>query len=96
MYLTRISFSELFGRGDSMTDRNMQISFLPQDIEFVKEFLQGKSYLDIVSYDEDLDCISIDMTKVKGYDRLCSGITDLIINIIKRKEFERLHMEDLY
>ncbi len=71
-----------------MTDRTMQISFLPQHIEFVREFLQEKSYLDIVSYDEDLDCISINITKVKGYDRLCSGITDLIINIIKQRDLK--------
>lgn len=71
-----------------MTYRTMQISFLPQHIEFVKEFLQGESYLDIVSYDEDLDCISIDMTKVKGYDSFCSGITDLIINIIKQRDLK--------
>lgn len=71
-----------------MTDKMMQISFLPQDIKFVRDFLQGKSYSNIISYKNTLDSISIDLTCVENYEALCSGITDLIINIIRQRDLK--------
>ena len=71
-----------------MTDRMMQISFLPQDIELVRDFLQGKIYSNIISYKDNLNSISIDLTCVENYEALCSGITDLIINIIRQRDLK--------
>ena len=53
-----------------MTDKIMQISFLPQDIELIRGFLHGKNYSNIISYNNSLDSMHIDLSKRKGYDIL--------------------------
>lgn len=71
-----------------MTDKKMQISFLPQDIELIRSFLQGKNYSNIINYDETLDSIYVDMYKIKDCDTLCSGIADLMIGLIKERNLK--------
>ena len=71
-----------------MTDKKMQISFLPQDIELIRGFLQGKNYSNIINYDEALDSIYVDMYKIKDCDTLCSGIADLMIGLIKERNLK--------
>ena len=71
-----------------MTDRTMQISFLPQDIGLIRGFLYGKDYSKIISYDKKLDRIYVDMSEMEGYDSLCSEIADLIISLIKERNLK--------
>lgn len=71
-----------------MTDRTMQISFLPQDIGLIRDFLYGKNYSKIISYDKTLDRIYVDMSEIEGYDSLCSEIADLIISLIKERDLK--------
>lgn len=71
-----------------MTDKKMQISFLPQDIELIRVFLHGKNYSNIINYNRALDSIYVDMSKIKDCDELCSGITDLMISLIKERNLK--------
>ena len=71
-----------------MTDKTMQISFLPQDIELIKSFVYGKGYLNRVTYNSKLDGLYINMSKVKDNYELCSDITDLIISLIKKRDLK--------
>lgn len=71
-----------------MTDRMMQISFLPQDIGLIKEYFHGKNYSKMISYDKTLDSIYVNMSKMKSCDTLCSGIADLIISLIKERDLK--------
>ena len=71
-----------------MTDRKIQISFLPQDIERIRVFLHGKNYCNIISYSEDLNSIYIDMSKIKDWLILCSNITELMLSFIKERDLK--------
>ena len=71
-----------------MTDKTMQISFLPQDIELIKSFVYGKGYINRVTYNSKLDGLYINMSKVKDNYELCSDITDLIISLIKKRDLK--------
>ena len=71
-----------------MTDKTMQIRFLPQDIELIKSFVYGKGYLNRVTYNSKLDGLYINMSKVKDNYELCSDITDLIISLIKKRDLK--------
>lgn len=71
-----------------MTDRMMQINFLPKDVELIKGFLHGKNYSKIISYDKTLDSVQIGMSDVEGIGSLCSGITDLIIGLVKTRNLK--------
>lgn len=72
-----------------MTDRTMQISFLPQDIGLIRGFLHGKKYSEIISCDKTLGRIYVDMSKLEDCDVLCSGIVDLIISLIKERNLKQ-------
>lgn len=71
-----------------MTDRIMHISFKPQDMQLVREFINNRIYENIVTYDENLYRVSIDLQKVISCDTLCDGVTDLIIDMIKLKNLK--------
>lgn len=71
-----------------MTDRIMHISFKAQDMQLVRESLNDKNYINMVTYDKSSDGICIDMNKVMSCDKLCDGISDLIINIIRKKNLK--------
>ena len=71
-----------------MTDRKIQISFLPQDIELVRFFLPEKNYSNIISYSKGLNSVYIDISKIKGCEKLCSNITDLILSLIKERDLK--------
>ena len=71
-----------------MTYRVMQISFLPQDMELVKGFVYSKGYLNRVTYNLKQDGLSIDMSKVKDYDELCTDMTELIISLLKKRNLK--------
>ena len=71
-----------------MTYRVMQISFLPQDMELVKGFVYSKGYLNRVTYNLKQDGLSIDMSKVKDYDELCTDMTELIISLLKKRNLQ--------
>lgn len=71
-----------------MTDKIMQISFLPQDIELIRGFLHGKNYSNIISYNNSLDSMHIDLSKIKGYDILCYEIAEVILSLIKEKNLK--------
>ena len=71
-----------------MTDKNIQISFLPQDTEMIKSFLQEKNYYNIVTYSKGLDSIYIDMSKEKGCETLCYDIADIILTLIKERNLK--------
>ena len=71
-----------------MTDRIMQISFLPQDIELIKNFLHDNSYSKIINCDYTSDSLSINISKIKRKDDLYLGIVDLIISLIKERDLK--------
>ena len=71
-----------------MTDRVMQISFLPQDIELIRKFLYDKTYSDSVSYNESLDAIYVNLSKVEKHEIVLSRITELIVSIIKDRDLK--------
>lgn len=71
-----------------MTDRRIQISFLPQDIELIRVFLKENNYSNTVSYNKNLNSIYIDISKIKGCETLCSNVTDLILNLIKERDLK--------
>ena len=71
-----------------MTSRTMQISFLPQDIGLIRNFLHGRNYSKIISDDKTLGLIYVDMSKIESYDSLCSGIADLIMSLIKERNLK--------
>ena len=71
-----------------MTSRTMQISFLPQDIGLIRNFLHGRNYSKIISDDKTLGLIYVDMSKLEDYDSLCSSIADLIISLIKERNLK--------
>lgn len=71
-----------------MTDRKIQISFLPQDIELIRGFLHENNYSNTISYNKDLNSIYIDMSKIKGCETLCSNITDLMLSFIKERDLK--------
>lgn len=71
-----------------MTDKTIQISFLPQDIDIIKGFFKEKNYSKIITCDENSDCIYVDMPKKKHYNTLCSEISDLIISLIKERDLK--------
>ena len=66
----------------------MQISFLPQDIGLIRNFLHGRNYSKIISDDKTLGLIYVDMSKIESYDSLCSGIADLIMSLIKERNLK--------
>lgn len=72
-----------------MTDRTMQISFLPQDIGLIRGFLHENKYSEIISCDKALGRIYVDMSKLKDSNMLCSGIADLIISLIKERDLKQ-------
>lgn len=72
-----------------MTSRTIQINFLPQDIGLIKGFLHENKYSKIIDYNKALGCIYVDMSKLKDSDILCSGITDLIIGLIKKRNLKQ-------
>lgn len=71
-----------------MTDRTMQISFLPQDTELIRSFLNEEDYSKIISYDKAVDRIYVDMSTKECCDTICYGIADLIISIIKERDLK--------
>ncbi|WP_455539561.1 putative sporulation protein YtxC [Terrisporobacter sp.] len=71
-----------------MTDKIMQINFLPQDIELIKGFIHSKGYFNRVTYSSKLDGIYIDMSKVKDNDEFCLDMTELIISLIKKRDLK--------
>lgn len=66
-----------------MTDKKIQVSFLPQDIEVIKAFLKEKNYSNIINYDKSLDSIYLYKSKIKECNEVCTDITELMISLIK-------------
>ncbi|MEG0855408.1 MAG: putative sporulation protein YtxC [Terrisporobacter sp.] len=71
-----------------MTDRIMHINFKPQDMQLVREVLDNKSYSNIINYVSGLNGISIDMNKDISCNKLCNGITELILEIIRERNLK--------
>lgn len=71
-----------------MTDKMMQINFLPQDIGLIKGFLYGKKYSNMISCDKVLGRIYVDMSKLEDCNMFCSDIVDLIIGLIKERDLK--------
>ena len=71
-----------------MTDKIMQISFLPQDIELVKNFLHSKSYSNIIEFNDDLDGVFVNLSKIKDKDDLYLEFIELIINLIEERDLK--------
>ncbi len=70
-----------------MTDNMMmQISFLPQDVDLIRNFLSSKNYSNVINSNEVLNFINIDKSKIKSNSELCLEISELIINMIKEKD----------